>query len=95
MVGSTDGENSRLVAVAIIDESIVAMAAETPSDGRVTIWSSADGLIWTEEPGARPELGSFSGEPDLAAAGPGLVAVGFGGFGEAATPLWVWRPPGS
>ena len=90
MVDATIGEASSLVTVTIINESLVALSAPD-ADGLITIWTSPDGLTWTAAPATRPEFGMMSTEPDLITTTHGLVAVGFGGFGEAGTPIWIWR----
>jgi hypothetical protein len=90
MVDATIGEASSLVTVAIINESLVALSVPD-ADGLITIWTSSDGLTWTAATATQPEFGMMSTQPDLIATTHGLVAVGFGGFGETGTPLWVWR----
>jgi hypothetical protein len=90
MVETITGEDSSLVTVTIINESLVALSVPD-ANGFVTVWTSPDGLTWTAAPATRPEFGMMSTEPDLITTTHGLVAVGFGGFGEAGTPLWIWR----
>jgi hypothetical protein len=90
MVDATIGEASSLVTVTIINESLVALSVPD-ADGLITIWTSSDGLTWTAAPATQPEFGMMSTKPDLITTTHGLVAVGFGGFGEAGTPLWIWR----
>jgi hypothetical protein len=90
MVDATIGEASSLVTVTIINESLVALSVPD-ADGLITIWTSSDGLTWTATPATQPEFGMMSTKPDLITTTHGLVAVGFGGFGEAGTPLWIWR----
>jgi hypothetical protein len=90
MVNATIGEASSLVAVTIINESLVALSVPDAA-GLITIWTSSDGRTWTAAPATQPEFGMMSTKPDLITTTHGLVAVGFGGFGEAGTPLLIWR----
>ncbi len=93
MIGSEVDEDAcpGLAAAAVFDGSLVALSHPDP-DGRVTLWTSPDGAVWTEQPEPRPELGPFSGAPNLIATSDGLLAFGYAGSPGQAR-LWIWRPP--
>lgn len=83
-------EEQSLAVAAVFDGSLVALS-HPDSDGRVTIWTSPDGAVWTEDPGAGPQLGGYTCcPPELVATSEGLLAVGYGRW---ETVLWIWRPP--